>query len=86
MADSCLSHRNIFVQRGEPAQKAANARTRPEGVVREFQRERLVLNRTANLRRSDREGLPLTAAKVELSMTDLVRQAITLAVLNCAAR
>jgi len=27
MADSCLSHRNIFVQRGEPAQKAANART-----------------------------------------------------------
>ncbi len=63
-----------------------NGDLRPEGVVREFQRERLVLNRTANLRRSDREGLPLTAAKVELSMTDLVRQAITLAVLNCAAR
>ncbi len=79
MAVSCRSGDEIH-------SRLPNGDFRPEGVVREFQRERLVLNRTANLRRSDREGLPLTAAKVELSMTDLVRQAITLAVLNCAAR
>ena len=41
------------------AQKATNGKNRPEGVVHEFQRECLVLNRTTNLRRSDQEGLPL---------------------------
>ena len=40
-------------------QRPPNGDVRPEGVVHESQRECLVLTRTADLRRSDREGLPL---------------------------
>jgi hypothetical protein len=57
LADSCLSHCNIVLQWSDSVQKAANGKNRPEGVVENFERECLLLNRTADPRRSGREAL-----------------------------